>query len=159
MGCIFVQNSNFKSKHFLEEQSFTVPGLIKTSKIEDLDLKRIFGVDFVWERLSQYKLSLQPKIELVSKTHKGFKEASILAPKVKITGKVIGGEGKASKELGIPTANVEINENNQISIESLINGVYSGTAVLEHESCDCVIFIGDSQYYENTWKKIVFFEI
>lgn len=98
----------------MEEQTFTVPGIIKASKIEDLDLKKLFGVDFAWERLSQYRLSLQPKIELVSKAHLGFTQSSTLDKKVKIEGKVIAGEGKAGKELGIPTANVEINENNKI---------------------------------------------
>lgn len=48
-----------------------------------------------------------------------------------LRGTVIHGFGRGSKQLGVPTANVEMTEQNKLLTEALIPGVYSATALLK----------------------------
>jgi FAD synthase len=43
-----------------------------------------------------------------------------------ITGKVVKGFSRGSKDLGCPTANIEMTEVNKMKIRDLIPGVYTG---------------------------------
>lgn len=61
----------------------------------------------------------------------GYTKSIALNEVFECQGKVIAGEGKASKELGIPTANIEIDsELTALKLKQLLTGVYNGTAEL-----------------------------
>jgi hypothetical protein len=71
-----------------------------------------------------------------------------------LKGRVVHGFGRGSKQLGVPTANVEMTDENKALCEGLIPGVYSATAFLHSKPYKCAMSIGWNPVYENTEKTI-----
>lgn len=56
-----------------------------------------------------------------------FWKDTIAIEKIELQGRVVNGYKRGSKELGVPTANLEMCNDNIANIESLLPGVYCGT--------------------------------
>ena len=52
-------------------------------------------------------------------------------PPLLLDGQVVKGFGRGSKQLGVPTANVEMTEENKQKTQSLVPGVYAAKALLK----------------------------
>ena len=52
-----------------------------------------------------------------------------IAPPLCLSGRVVPGFKRGSKELGVPTANLEMTVQNEQKVASLVPGVYCGIAV------------------------------
>ena len=64
-----------------------------------------------------------------------FWKKTIPLEKIKLTGRVVNGFKRGSKELGVPTANMDLTEENSKKIHHLLPGVYCGTIkFLSYES-------------------------
>jgi riboflavin kinase len=57
--------------------------------------------------------------------------SQIPVPDFLLSGKVVRGFGRGSKQLGVPTANLEMTDENKEKTKSLIPGVYSAIATLK----------------------------
>lgn len=68
---------------------------------------------------------------------------------------VVRGFGRGSKELGIPTANLDMNELGEKG-ESLPTGIYYGLAILDgrDEVLECVTSVGWNPFYKNEKKAV-----
>lgn len=73
---------------------------------------------------------------------------------VVLTGKVVHGFGRGSKQLGVPTANLEMTAENKATTESLIPGVYSAKALLNGLDYKCAMSIGWNPVYDNKERTI-----
>lgn len=78
----------------------------------------------------------------------------IKVSKLHLEGKVVKGFGRGSKQLGVPTANVEMTPENIEKTNDLIPGVYSAIATLNGEVYKCAMSIGWNPVYENAEKTI-----
>jgi FAD synthase len=89
---------------------------------------------------------------------------------VTITSKVVNGFKRGSKMLGVPTANLEINNENKDKVNQLINGVYYGhmsfnTNVKDIKGIDinktykAVLSVGYNPHFDNKEKTIEVFLI
>jgi riboflavin kinase len=72
------------------------------------------------------------------------------------SGIVVSGFGRGSTELGFPTANLDISNNNNNDIARLKNGVYYGFSKLENENTKniMVMSLGDNPFYKNTERSL-----
>ena len=82
-----------------------------------------------------------------------------IEPPLQLEGTVIRGFGRGSKELGVPTANVEMTEVNKAKTTGLVPGVYSAKALLSKEGeqpreYPCAMSIGWNPVYDNAEKTI-----
>jgi len=73
---------------------------------------------------------------------------------VVLSGKVVHGFGRGSKQLGVPTANIEMTAENAYKTEGLIPGVYSAIASLRGRTYRCAMSIGWNPVYDNEQKTI-----
>lgn len=82
---------------------------------------------------------------------------------VTLKGKVVPGFKRGSKQLGIPTANIEMTEENKKATKNLIPGVYSAFGRFNNPSDKefvhdtdywCTLSIGWNPVYENPEKTI-----
>ncbi|CDW83043.1 haloacid dehalogenase-like hydrolase domain-containing protein 1a [Stylonychia lemnae] len=82
---------------------------------------------------------------------------------IKIKGKVVKGFQRGSKQLGCPTANIEMTEENKKLTSELIPGVYSAFGKFINPTIDilvhsnpykCALSIGWNPVYENTEKTV-----
>lgn len=73
---------------------------------------------------------------------------------VKLEGKVVTGFKRGSKELGIPTANIEMTEENVKKTKELIPGVYIGKARFNGQTYLTAASIGWNPVYDNNFKTI-----
>lgn len=87
-----------------------------------------------------------------------------------LEGKIVNGVKRGSKLLGIPTANIEMNELNCSKVKNLINGVYLGMItftsneksnekIKEKITYKAMLSIGYNPYFDNTHKTIEVFLI
>ena len=53
-----------------------------------------------------------------------------LSPSLVLRGQVVKGFGRGSKQLGVPTANLEMTDENRLKTNNLVPGVYSAKAKL-----------------------------
>ena len=86
-----------------------------------------------------------------------FWEKLIKISHIHISSKVINGFKRGSKELGLPTANLEITPQINEKIQNLLSGVYIGEIKFEKFnslSMKCVLSIGYNPFYENRNKTI-----
>ena len=82
-----------------------------------------------------------------------------LEPPIVLQGTVVKGFGRGSKQLGVPTANVEMTSENKHKTAGLLPGVY---AAIAHLSLDaeqtqqhlCAMSIGWNPVYDNDEKTI-----
>lgn len=81
-------------------------------------------------------------------------ETHIPISDVVLSGKVVHGFGRGSKQLGVPTANIEMTADNVCKTEGLIPGVYSATAALCGKTYRCAMSIGWNPVYDNEQKTI-----
>ena len=99
-----------------------------------------------------------------------WKNYTVFTQQILIEGKVIRGFKRGSKLLGIPTANIEMNETNTKIVTSHINGVYFGTITfksnnknnqsIEKKKCyKGVLSIGYNPFFNNKSKTIEVFLI
>ena len=99
-----------------------------------------------------------------------WKNYTVFKNQILIEGKVIRGFKRGSKLLGIPTANIEMNETNTKIVTSHINGVYFGTITfksnnkknenIEKKKCyKGVLSIGYNPFFNNKSKTIEVFLI
>ena len=99
-----------------------------------------------------------------------WKNYTVFKNQILIEGKVIKGFKRGSKLLGIPTANIEMNETNTKIVTSHINGVYFGTITfksnnkknqnIEKKKCyKGVLSIGYNPFFNNKSKTIEVFLI
>ena len=79
-------------------------------------------------------------------------EESLTLP-VMLSAKVVHGFKRGSKELGIPTANLDMDELG-VSGESLNRGIYYGWAKLGSSIHKAVVSVGWNPYYKNEKKAI-----
>ena len=82
-----------------------------------------------------------------------------LEPSIQLAGIVVKGFGRGSKQLGVPTANVEMTEVNKAKTAGLVPGVYSAKALLTKEGEEpkeylCAMSIGWNPVYDNAEKTI-----
>ena len=80
--------------------------------------------------------------------------SNVEVPGVVLKGKVVRGFGRGSKQLGVPTANVEMTAENKQITEALIPGVYSATATLRGKPYKCAMSIGWNPVYDNQERTI-----
>ena len=73
--------------------------------------------------------SLQSEISEVAESIDWAQHVEI-EPKIELAGTVVKGFGRGSKQLGVPTANVEMTEINKEKTAGLVPGVYASKAVL-----------------------------
>ena len=59
-----------------------------------------------------------------------WSESMPMPQPISLEGKVVKGFGRGSKQLGVPTANIEMTETNKSKTENLIPGVYAAIATL-----------------------------
>jgi riboflavin kinase / FMN hydrolase len=76
-----------------------------------------------------------------------------------LEGTVVKGFGRGSKQLGVPTANVEMTEQNKEKTQDLVPGVYAAQATLNGKSYRCAMSIGWNPVYDNAEKTIEAFLI
>lgn len=76
-----------------------------------------------------------------------------LNPPIHLSAEVIHGFKRGSKELGIPTANLNMDELGA-QAELLETGIYYGYANLEGKQFLTVVSVGWNPYYKNTRKTI-----
>jgi len=79
---------------------------------------------------------------------------SVQVSGVELKGKVVRGFGRGSKQLGVPTANVEMTSENKEITKGLIPGVYSATARLKGATYKTAMSIGWNPVYDNQEKTI-----
>lgn len=83
-----------------------------------------------------------------------------LSPPLVLDGTVVKGFGRGSKQLGVPTANVEMTEENKAKTMNLVPGVYAAKASLkldedgEAREYLCAMSIGWNPVYDNAEKTI-----
>ena len=115
-------------------------------------------------KYSNYQITKQFSFSSLWKNYTVFKE------QILIEGKVIRGFKRGSKLLGIPTANIEMNETNTKIVTSHINGVYFGTITfksnnkknqnIQNKNCyKGVLSIGYNPFFNNKLKTIEVFLI
>lgn len=80
------------------------------------------------------------------------KEHQLTAPVV-LNAEVIHGFKRGSKELGIPTANLNMEELGDVG-DTLETGIYYGYARLGESRYDTVVSVGWNPYYKNERKTI-----
>ena len=77
-----------------------------------------------------------------------------------LEGQVVKGFGRGSKQLGVPTANVEMTEENKVKTANLVPGVYAAKAQLKVSESEaptehlCAMSIGWNPVYDNAEKTI-----
>lgn len=115
-------------------------------------------------KYSNYQITKQFSFSSLWKNYTVFKE------QILIEGKVIRGFKRGSKLLGIPTANIEMNETNTKIVTSHINGVYFGTITFKSNNkknqniqnknyYKGVLSIGYNPFFNNKLKTIEVFLI
>lgn len=84
-----------------------------------------------------------------------------MEPPLLLEGTVVKGFGRGSKQLGVPTANVEMTEENRRKTSVLVPGVYAAKARLRLEDDEsseteylCAMSIGWNPVYDNAEKTI-----
>eukprot|EP00353_Schmidingerella_taraikaensis_P006718 CAMPEP_0185593756 /NCGR_PEP_ID=MMETSP0434-20130131/72531_1 /TAXON_ID=626734 ORGANISM="Favella taraikaensis, Strain Fe Narragansett Bay" /NCGR_SAMPLE_ID=MMETSP0434 /ASSEMBLY_ACC=CAM_ASM_000379 /LENGTH=186 /DNA_ID=CAMNT_0028220585 /DNA_START=541 /DNA_END=1099 /DNA_ORIENTATION=+ len=83
-----------------------------------------------------------------------------IEPALVLEGTVVKGFGRGSKQLGVPTANVEMTEENKNKTVGLVPGVYAAKAYLQLENEAepreylCAMSIGWNPVYDNAEKTI-----
>lgn len=86
-----------------------------------------------WSPLYANERQLESSIELISPIVHGFK--------------------RGSKELGVPTANLDMEQLGDAG-KLLDTGIYYGSAVLQGDRYDAVVSVGWNPYYKNEKKTI-----
>ena len=110
--------------------------------------------------------SLQAEVSVVPEYAQWDTHVTLPSPIV-LEGTVVRGFKRGSKELGCPTANVEITPENKEKIEFMVPGVYAAKAILELENEQeggqreylCAMSIGWNPVYDNAEKTIEAFLI
>lgn len=74
-----------------------------------------------------------------------------MQPLAKFKGTVVRGFGRGSRELGIPTANLDDSSIKKLSLE---NGIYYGYCRLISSIYPMVMSIGNNDFYKNTNKSV-----
>ncbi|KRX01130.1 Riboflavin kinase domain, bacterial/eukaryotic [Pseudocohnilembus persalinus] len=164
---LYIKNSNFHQKSELKPDNiFNEFGqnTLATDLIENIDFCQLFDDNSFKYEFPQKEYFLQLKQIPTNQSFLGFKSATKLDQPIEIQGPVIKGFGKAGTELGIFTANIDINKQKiQNLIKNLPTGVYSGfvkspyfqgKAENQHNMFACLIFIGNSQYFEDAKKQL-----
>ena len=79
-----------------------------------------------------------------------------LEPPVILTGSIVRGFKRGSKDLGCPTANLKMTPENIAKTANMVPGVYAARAFLEdrQEEYMCAMSIGWNPVYENAEKTI-----
>ena len=86
-----------------------------------------------------------------------------LTPSLLLQGKVVKGFGRGSKQLGVPTANLEMSDENKEKTMQLVPGVYAAMATLKRVGEDgtersdmykCAMSIGWNPVFDNEEKTI-----
>lgn len=77
---------------------------------------------------------------------------------IRLGGEVVGGFGRGSKELGIPTANIPIEGLAVGGQETLDSGIYYGYSALDQDgkttAYPMVMSLGYNPYYKNTVRSV-----
>ncbi|KAI9807939.1 MAG: hypothetical protein M1825_005245 [Sarcosagium campestre] len=78
---------------------------------------------------------------------------------LRVSGKVVAGFGRGSKELGIPTANIPVSGLSVGGHEEIESGIYFGLASLKEDNKEVEIYqmvmsIGWNPYYKNTNRSV-----
>ena len=71
-----------------------------------------------------------------------------------ISGNVVKGFGRGSKQLGVPTANIEMTYENQAKTVDLIPGVYCAVVRLDNRRYIGALSIGWNPVYNNAEKTV-----
>jgi len=94
-----------------------------------------------------------------------WKHHVALEPPLLLAGVVVKGFGRGSKQLGVPTANLDMTEENRAKTANLVPGVYAAKAQLQLETDAepreylCAMSIGWNPVYDNDEKTIEAFLI
>ncbi|KAL4488050.1 hypothetical protein ABPG72_009388 [Tetrahymena utriculariae] len=149
---IYIKNQQFHIK----DKKFEVEGCHNYIKWEDIKWQELIKEHALKEEISfpapEYFLKLKEAPS--SKVMLGFIDNVKLPQKVVCESKVIHGNGKAAKELGIPTANLEVTKEIEQKINHLLTGVYAGIAYLNGTQYQALFFLGSSQYFEDSKKQL-----
>ena len=73
---------------------------------------------------------------------------------VEIQGKVVEGFQRGSKQLGVPTANIEMTAENVVKAKALVPGVYSAKGTLREKEYACALSVGWNPVYDNPTKTV-----
>jgi FAD synthase len=71
-----------------------------------------------------------------------------------MTGKVVPGFQRGSKQLGVPTANLEMTDENISLTNDVVPGVYMGTCELNGKTFQTAVSIGWNPCYDNAMKTV-----
>ena len=82
---------------------------------------------------------------------------NISAEKITLSGKVVKGFQRGSKQLGVPTANIEMTDENKDKTAELVPGVYAAVGTLQGQKYTCALSIGWNPVYDNGEKTIEVF--
>jgi riboflavin kinase len=82
-----------------------------------------------------------------------YKNEEKFVNKIVLEAKVVHGFKRGSKELGIPTANLCMEELGDKG-ENLKTGIYYGWAILRNTTYQAVISVGWNPYYKNQFKTV-----
>ena len=79
----------------------------------------------------------------------GLKDVS-----VKVEGAVVHGFGRGSKQLGVPTANIEMTKDNLRLLEDVVPGIYMAHCLLKGQRYKSAVSIGWNPVYDNAEKTM-----
>lgn len=82
-----------------------------------------------------------------------YEDAKDFQQPIVLNAEVVHGFKRGSKELGIPTANLSMDELGSAG-ESLETGIYYGTATLREQQYKTVVSVGWNPFYKNTKKTV-----
>lgn len=103
--------------------------------------------------LFQRRMSENPTAETKKDWSHLYTREHVLASPLVLEATIVHGFKRGSKELGIPTANLNMDELGSLG-DGLETGIYYGHAVLLGESYIAVVSVGWNPYYKNEKKTI-----
>lgn len=86
---------------------------------------------------------------LYEQQEKSYSSSPVILPPVE----VVRGFQRGSKELGIPTANLSMDQLGELG-EKLETGIYYGWAVLKGKQYEAVVSVGWNPFYKNVKKTV-----
>ena len=77
-----------------------------------------------------------------------------VAVDIKLVGKVVHGFQRGSKQLGVPTANLEMTATNESLLMTAVPGVYMAHCELTQKSYKAAVSVGWNPVYDNAQKTL-----
>jgi len=165
---VFIPHSKKRMESFTKDDSLkkNLENLKITAKevIEEVNWDKLGVLNTIkWPEASFFlKLDTKPN----NKEYQVWKNVSKLDEPIELTSKIVHGFGRGGRNLGIPTANLDMTTEIEEKIVDLVNGVYYGWAEFvplsptkikngeerEIQTLPMVMSIGFNPYYNNKYK-------